>query len=151
MKDILIRDARESDILMIKKLMEELIEVMENTKGIDIGMISKNYQNLLNDSNSHFLVVEKEGTIIGFANFTTRKTLLHSGPSGLIDELVIAKEYRGKGIGQQLINAVIQKCKQLGCCEVEVSTEKTNIKAIEFYKKCGFEERGIIFELDLYA
>jgi GNAT superfamily N-acetyltransferase len=67
----------------------------------------------------------------------------------MIDELVVTKEYQGKGIGKQLVLATIEKCKQLGCCEVEVSTEKTNVKARKFYRNCGFDKREILFEVDL--
>jgi len=48
-----------------------------------------------------------------------------------------------------LLITAIEKCKQFGCCEVEVSTETENTKAREFYKKCGFEEVGVLFEVDL--
>ena len=149
MTEILIREARESDLLTIKKLTLELIEAMGNTEGIDIKLIAENCRNLLNEVNSHILVAEIEGVVAGFVNFTTRKTILHRGLSGLIDELIVAKSYRGKGIGKQLLSSVIEKSRQLGCCEVEVSTEKTNIKAREFYRQCGFTERGVLFEIDL--
>lgn len=149
MTDILIREAMKSDLQTIEKLMAELIEVIEDTEGIDIKLVGENCRDLLSDANSYFLVAEIEGEVAGFINFTTRKTILHSGPSGLIDELIITKKYRGKGIGKRLVLAAIERCKQLGCCEVEVSTEKVNTKAREFYKKCGFEEIGILFEVDL--
>jgi GNAT superfamily N-acetyltransferase len=90
-----------------------------------------------------------EGTTVGFINFAIRQTILHRSPSALIDELVVAEEYQGKGAGKQLVLAALEKCRQLGCCEVEVSTEKTNAKAREFYKKCGFEEIGMFFEVNL--
>jgi len=149
MNNTLIRKAKESDSPAIEKLMTELIETMDNTEGINIQLVLENYRNLLSDASSHFLVAEIEGVIVGFINFTTRKTVLHRGPSGLIDELVITKSYRGKGIGKRLLSAAIEKCKQLGCCEIEVSTEKLNTKAREFYKKSGFKERGVLFEMDL--
>ena len=149
MTDIIIREARESDLLTIKKLTLELIEAMGNTEGIDIKLIAENCQNLLSEANSHILVAEIEGVVAGFLNFTTRKTILHRGLSGLIDEIIIAKSYRGKGIGKQLLSSAIEKSRQLGCCEVEVSTEETNIKAREFYRQCGFTERGVLFEIDL--
>ncbi|MBA7527684.1 hypothetical protein ES705_19862 [subsurface metagenome] len=94
-------------------------------------------------------MAEVKGVIAGFVNFTTRKTILHHSLSGLIDELIVAKSYRGKGIGKQLLSSAIKKSRQLGCCEVEVSTEKTNIKAREFYRQCGFADRGVLFEIDL--
>ena len=149
MTEILIREARESDLLTIGKLTLELIEAMGNTEGIDIKLIAENCRNLLNEVNSHILVAEIEGVVAGFVNFTTRKTILHRGLSGLIDELIVAKSYRGKGIGKQLLSSAVEKSRQLGCCEVEVSTEKTNAKAREFYRQCGFTERGVLFEIDL--
>ena len=149
MADIIIREARESDLLTIKKLTLELIEAMGNTEGIDIKLIAENCRNLLSEANSYILVAEIEGIVVGFINFTTRKTILHRGLSGLIDEIIIAKGYRGKGIGKQLLSNAIEKSRRLGCCEVEVSTEKANTKAREFYRQCGFTERGILFEIDL--
>ena len=149
MTDIIIREAKVSDLLTIRKLTLELIEAMGNTEGIDIKLIAENCQNLLSEANSHILVAEIGGVVVGFVNFTTRKTILHRGLSGLIDEIIIAKNYRGKGLGKQLLSSAIEKSRQLGCCEVEVSTEKTNIKAREFYRQCGFKERGVLFEIDL--
>jgi len=149
MTDIIIREARESDLLTIKQLTFELIETMGDTEGIDIKLIAENCQNFLSEVNSYILVAEIEGVVAGFINFTTRKTISHRGLSGLIDELIVAKSYRGKGVGKQLLSSVIEKSRQLGCCEVEVSTEKTNIKAREFYRQCGFTERGVLFEIDL--
>jgi len=149
MTDIIIRKAKASDLLTIEKLMFELIEAMGDTEGIDIRLIAENCRNLLSKANSYILVAEIEGIIVGFVNFTIRKTILHRGLSGLIDELIIAKSYRGKGVGKQLLSSAIEKSRQLGCCEVEVSTEKTNIKAREFYRQCGFTERGVLFEMDL--
>jgi GNAT superfamily N-acetyltransferase len=149
MNDILIRRAKESDLRAIEKLLEDLINAMDDTEGIDTGTALENCERLLNDAGSHFLVAAREGTPVGFINFTVRQTILHQGPSALIDELVVAEEYRGKGVGRQLVQAAIEKCRRLGCSEVEVSTEKTNLNAREFYKQCGFEERGTLFEVDL--
>ena len=149
MSHILIREATKSDLPVIGKLLEDLTNAMDDTEGIDIGIAIKTCEHLLNDASSYILVAAMEGTPVGFINFTIRQTILHRSPSALIDELVVAEEYRGKGVGKQLVLAAIEKCRQLGCCEVEVSTEKTNLKARKFYKRYGFEERGMLFEMDL--
>jgi GNAT superfamily N-acetyltransferase len=149
MKDILIRKATKSELPVIGKLLAELINAMDDTEGIDIGIDIKTCEQLLKDDNSHFLVAELKTTPVGFINFTVRQTVLHRSPSAMIDELVVTKEYQGKGIGKQLVLAAIDECRQLGYCEVEVSTEKTNVKARKFYKKCGFNKREILFEVDL--
>jgi len=149
MTDILIREAKASDLLTIRNLTLELIEAIGDTEGIDIILITKNYLNCLTEANSYIVVAELEGVVVGFVNLTTRKTILHRGLSGLIDEFIVAKSYHGKGIGRRLLSSTIRKSRQLGCCEVEVSTEKTNTEAREFYRQCGFTERGILFEIDL--
>ena len=148
-ENVLVREVIESDLPEIGKLAMELIDSIENKEGLDFKEVVRNCKNLLEDCNSHILVAEVDGIVVGFINFTVRRTLLHSNPSGLIDELVVSREYRGKGIGRQLVGAAIERCKQLGCREVEVTTEFSNTKARRFYKSCGFEERGVILEKEL--
>jgi GNAT superfamily N-acetyltransferase len=149
MKGIRIRKAKKSDLPAIGKLLAELVNAMDDTEGIDMRIATETCRSLLQDAGSHLLVAEIEGSPVGFINFAVRQTILHRGPSALIDELVVAEEYRGKDVGRQLVLAAIEKCRQLGCCEVEVSTEKTNVEARRFYKQCGLEERGMLFEVDL--
>jgi len=149
MNDILVRQATEDDLPTMGRLLEELVRAMDDMAGIDVGAAVRTCGGLLNAVGSHLLVAEVDGKAVGFVHFAVRQTILHQGPSALIDELVVADEYRGKGAGKELVLAVMEKCRQLGCCEVEVSTEKTNIRAREFYENCGFEERGLLFEAEL--
>jgi ribosomal protein S18 acetylase RimI-like enzyme len=146
---ISVREAKETDLPMIQTLTRELIKTMSNTKGINVQLALDNCKHLIHDPYSYFFVAVMNKTIIGFITVSIRKTLLHQGLSGLINELVVTEKYRGKGIGKQLIFVVMERCKQLGCCEVEVSTTMTNTRAKELYLSCGFEERGLLFEVDL--
>ena len=146
MNSSIIREARESDLPMIEKLMAELVDSVADDEGFDMGIVSGNFRTLLNDDNSYILVAEADDSVIGVITLAIRRTLLHSGTSGLIEELVVSERHRGKGVGRQLIGAAIEKCEKMGCCKIEVSTETTNVDAREFYKSCGFEEIGILFE-----
>ena len=150
MNNILIRRVIKSDIATVSKLAIELIDSVKNGEGIARDVLSENSRNALTNPNSYILVAETEGKVIGFISFMTRKTIIHSGLCGLIDELVVFKRYRRKGVGKELINAAVEECRKLRCCEVEVSTEFTNVNAREFYKHCGFEETGVIFEKHLH-
>jgi hypothetical protein len=123
MNDIVIRKAKRSDLPVIKRLLAELINAMDDTECIDMRVAPGIWDHLLTDARSHFLVAAAGGP-----------------PTA---------EYQGKGIGKQLVLAAIERCRQLGCCEVEVSTEQTNLKARRFYRKCGFDKTQILFELDL--
>lgn len=146
---IAISPAKESDMPSIKSLLQELIEVLEDKEGFDIEQSIKSYKTLLNDRDYRILVAKGHNEVLGLVSFTTRKTLLHPAPCSLIEELVVSRSARGKGIGKRLILAAIEKCRELGCCEVEVSTGKTNLSARRFYKSCGFEEDAVLLEKDL--
>jgi GNAT superfamily N-acetyltransferase len=147
--ETVIQPAIKTDLPLIKQLLEELVDAIEDTEGFDIEQSVKNCEILMNDPANYLLVARDEDRVLGFVNFTTRKTIMHTLPSGLIDELVVTKDSRRSGIGKRLILAVIDKCRELGCCEVEVSTEISNTKAREFYKSCGFSGDAVLLELDL--
>jgi GNAT superfamily N-acetyltransferase len=149
MNGIVIRKAKKSDLPAIKGLLAELIDAMDDTECIDMQVAPKIWEHVIKDARSHFLVATARTTPVGLIHFAIRQTLLHRSPSAMIDELVVTKEYQGKGIGKQLVLAAIERCRQLGCCEVEVSTERSNVKARKFYRKCGFDKTEILFEVDL--
>ena len=147
--EIKIEPATETDLPAVKALLLELLDAVTSTQGLDVEQSIENCRTLLKDPTHYMLMARDKDSILGFINFTTRRTIMHTSPSGLIDELVVTGSSRGAGIGKQLIQAAIQKCRELGCCEVEVSTEMTNEKARAFYKSCGFEEDSVLLEYDL--
>jgi len=147
--NIKIVPATEADLPSIKPLISELRDVLADTGGIDAGGSLENCAILINDPGHHIFLAKDKDVVAGLINFTTRMTILHTGPSALIDELIVSERYRGHGIGSKLISSAVEKCRELGCGEVEVSTEKGNTGAREFYKKCGFEEDAVLLELAL--
>jgi ribosomal protein S18 acetylase RimI-like enzyme len=146
---ITIQIATESDLKSIKPILLELTEAVDSANGFDAHASLENCRVLMKDPAHCVLVAKEKGTIVGFANVSLRKTMLHPRSSGLIDELIVARNVRGRGIGKQLLFAAIERCRELGCCEVEVSTEKGNAAAREFYRKCGFEDDAVVLELHL--
>ena len=149
LNNLIIRKATFSDLSIVSSLINELIDSFKQLDGIDINIAIKNYHRILRDGNSHMLLAEIDNQIIGFINFSIRQSLLHKGYSGLINELVVSKAYQDQEIGTMLLDAAIKECKNLGCCEIEVSTESANISAIQFYKQYGFDEKGVFFEKDM--
>jgi putative acetyltransferase len=54
--------------------------------------------------------------------------------------LYLLDEYKGLGIGKQLVNAIMQKAAQLGYKTIKLDTLPKLDKAIDIYKKIGFKE-----------
>jgi ribosomal protein S18 acetylase RimI-like enzyme len=149
MANIKIDSASEQDLEGISALIEELNQETGGENQLDQEMIKYNLQELFKNGDSYFYLARQKNTIVGFVNFSIRKTILHPSASALIDELIVSKNYRGKGIGESLVKKVIRHCQDLGCCELEVSTFKFNASARKFYRKCGFEEEALLLEMDL--
>jgi ribosomal protein S18 acetylase RimI-like enzyme len=146
---IQIDTATKSDLDAIVNLLRELIGAVGEQQGLDIKVTAENLAVLLNEPDSHLLVARNGDEVVGFINFAVRRTALHAGPSGLIDELVVRQSVRGSGVGWSLVSAAADTCRRLGCVELEVSTEKTNTAARRFYRQCGFDEDAVLLEMSL--
>jgi GNAT superfamily N-acetyltransferase len=144
-------DVTESDLPAVRPLIAELIAALDDPSGFEVDRAMENCRALLGRP-GHILLAARIGdTVLGFLHLTTRQSILHDRPVGLVDELVVGRKFRGQGIGRLLIAAALDRCRALGCCEVEVSTERANREAQEFYRKCGFDEEGVLFELHFAA
>ena len=77
------------------------------------------------------IIAKENGKIIGTALGS------FDGRRGYIQKLVVDKNYRKKGLGQQLVQEVIKKLRSAGASYIPVSVEE-NI--VPFYEKCGFKK-----------
>jgi ribosomal protein S18 acetylase RimI-like enzyme len=68
---------------------------------------------------------------------------------GHVDDIVIAKEFRGKGIGTQLLLKELGIFRKLRVPSVELWVHSANEKAIPFYLRNGFKVIGVEHTKDL--
>ncbi len=85
------------------------------------------------------LVAEKsDGEIVGFALFYP-VYYTWVGKSLYLDDLYVKEKYRGNGIGKALLDAVLNKAREMNAKRVRWQVLSWNKPAIEFYKKLGVE------------
>ena len=58
-------------------------------------------------------------------------------------ELHVAESHRRRGIGQRLVGALADKAREAGLRTVVCETQNTNVTAIGFYRRVGFQIEGI--------
>lgn len=92
----------------------------------------------LNNPSSKTMVVFEGNTIIGVASIHIIYKL--SRTLGLIEDVAVNKDHRGKGIGKSLVEKLIEIGKQKNCDKIVLNTSEKNSK---FYKKIGFEKNEI--------
>ena len=149
LSDVLIRNATEPDFQMVKGLVKELYDALEIKEGMNKELSKKKYKDLLNDSKVAILVAESDGVVIGYLTLNFNRSLLDANITAIIDELIVSKDHRGKGVGSKLVTIAIKRCRYNGCSEIGVGTEFSNAAARKFYERCGFSEIGVIFDMML--
>lgn len=61
---------------------------------------------------------------------------------GEIANLAVDPEYRGKGVGYALLQALARECQRLGIGVIHLDVRPSNTGALSLYRKFGFEEDG---------
>jgi len=90
-------------------------------------------------------IAEYNGEPAGFIILTYISYGAHTTGFGYIEELFIRKRYRSFGIGKLLVNRVISWCDRKGFNVIFLTTPKTNLGAIKFYRHLGFRKNGQIW------
>lgn len=141
-----IRRAEPQDEAVIAALMEQL-----ETAGHSVVApeLKARFLQMLLMNHCALWVAEMDDRVVGLVSASLRPTLYHSGPSVLIDELIVDARVRRQGVGQALVEAVVAWAVAQGASEVEVSTEKENRAAQAFYRQCGFASEALLLELEL--
>jgi amino-acid N-acetyltransferase len=132
MSAISIRPAKTTDVLTIRKLVD--------TYAPDRRLLSKATVTLY-EAVPDFLVIENNGQVIGAG-------AIHVLWEDLAEVRTVAvfPEFKGKGIGSQLLEALLKRAKELGVKRVFCLTFET-----KFFAKHGFTEiEGTPVEPEIY-
>ncbi|HLD61101.1 MAG TPA: GNAT family N-acetyltransferase [Patescibacteria group bacterium] len=88
---------------------------------------------------------EVVGMILGVMHPQSRTSVLEEGERvyARVTDLYITEEYRKKGVGKQLIEAIELHFKNKGCEVLTIGVLAPNKNAYEFYKRVGYKDRAI--------
>tara|TARA_A100000164_G_scaffold159746_1_gene141648 strand:- start:723 stop:1124 length:402 start_codon:yes stop_codon:yes gene_type:complete len=105
-----------------------------------IDSFSNNYDKEINESifssnEVDGIVAVEEGDVLGYASIHYLKKITRK--SGIIEDVVVKENQRGKGIGKLLVKNLIEKAKKNNCDKIILSSSEKNLK---FYEKLGFQK-----------
>ena len=86
---------------------------------------------------SHCFVMERQGVITGYAVLTTGAEEAH------LLNLSTALAWQRQGLGQELLNYVIDVARNLGARKIFLEVRVSNVAARALYAKSGFREIGV--------
>lgn len=92
------------------------------------------------DQNQYLMVVVMGGDIIGTCHLSIMPSLTFRGATRMqIEAVRVAEKYRGQGVGEWMMRAAIDYGKSKGASIIQLTTNKSRLKAKKFYETLGFE------------
>jgi GNAT superfamily N-acetyltransferase len=95
-------------------------------------------------------VAEEGADVVGTFALLVMDNLGHLGaPSAIVEDVLVAPDRHGNGIGQTMMRFAAETAKAKGCCKLMLSSGDKRIRAHAFYEQLGFDRHGVSFRLDL--
>ena len=96
-------------------------------------------------------IANDDGRKIGLVELSLRNIVdgCLSSPVAYLEGLYLAPDYRGQGVGKEVIKILLSWCTSEGLKELATDTELKNEKAQKFYQSIGFEEVDRVVEYRL--
>ena len=81
-----------------------------------------------------------EGQSVGIATCFLGFSTFFAKPLINVHDVAVVPHLRGRGIGRQLLGAVVDKARALGCCKVTLEVHENNTHARRVYESLGFAQ-----------
>jgi ribosomal protein S18 acetylase RimI-like enzyme len=102
----------------------------------------------------HLAVAIEAGAVIGFASAIDYVHPDKPRPELWIDEVGVAPEHQGRGVGRAVLRALLDRARGMGCGQAWVLTDRGNRAALRLYAAaggCETPEQPVMFEFDFDA
>ena len=136
------RKATQNDLQFIYDLyMHPQVNPFLLYEPMEIETFKPIYDKLLENESKYVFINEKGDSVGMFKLFPWTYRASHIAYLG---GLAIHPAFAGKGFGLKMMQEIIELANQQGYKRIELSVATDNLKAIELYKKAGFEAEGIM-------
>lgn len=125
--------------LEIRELQSGDVEALAEIESRSFSMpwSKKDFEDLLSHNYCCYVVALVDGAVVGCCGYT------NSCNEGNIDNVVVAEEYRGRGIAQRMLAELITRGEADGVEAFTLEVRVGNTQAIHVYEKLGFKSEGI--------
>lgn len=137
-----IRELRKNEIVLLKDFLYEAIFVPEGVAPPDRDIVEQAelrvyYDGFGTGNADYCLVAEDDGRVVGAAWTRIMNDYGHVDEDTPSFAISLYKEYRGKGIGTQLMREMLALLKEKGYHRASLAVQKANY-AVRMYEKVGF-------------
>ena len=91
----------------------------------------------------------QHGAVVGTYALLVMHNLAHRGtPSAIVEDVVVAPDQQGRGIGRQMMAHAMQQARDAGCYKLALSSNARRKGAHAFYESLGFAQHGLSFVVE---
>jgi ribosomal protein S18 acetylase RimI-like enzyme len=101
---------------------------------------------LLNSEKDCILVAEllNDDRVLGMCTVQALISTAEGGTVGLLEDLVVAADFRNQGIGAKLLTEAVNWAECQGLNRLQLLADKNNLPALNFYQKQGWESIQLV-------
>jgi GNAT superfamily N-acetyltransferase len=142
--NIIMRAALESDLPQLLSLYAQLGQ--DDGSVLTLEVATGIYWKMKSYPDYRLYVALDEDRVIGTFAMLVMDNFGHLGtPSAILEDVVVAKELRGQGIGKLMMEYANILCRQKGCYKMSFSSNINREAAHRFYETLGFQKQGYSF------
>lgn len=152
MSDITFRNATPGDLPRLVELLadDDITEYREQAKGDLLPAYARAFEDMSRASDNRILVAECDGLIVGSLQLFFMHGLSRQGARrAIIESVRVTSGARSKGVGTALMKEAIRQAREAGCKIVQLTSDRRRTRAHLFYRRLGFEQSHVGFNLDL--
>lgn len=138
MKKFTVRPARKGDVESLVVLLGQLFAQEVEFKPDPARQRRALRMILGSPSAGRILVAEAEGRVVGMVSLLASVSTALGGPVAWLEDMVVASEWRGRGLGKRLVKAALIEAKKRAWRRLSLLTDADNLKAHALYRGHGF-------------
>ena len=143
MAEIEIRKIEEGDL---ENGFTETLDFLSDTNKIDKNNIKEILKKIKQNPNHIINVAIDDKKIVGSITLLIEQKFIHEGGLvGHIEDVVVRKDYEGKGIGMMLVTSMLERAKEKNCYKTILDC-KDDVK--QFYERIGFKRESNCMRYD---
>jgi [ribosomal protein S18]-alanine N-acetyltransferase len=128
-----------SDTLVLRRMTDADIQAVWEieTETFSTPWTADTFRSLLYRAPVELLVGERNDEVVGYA------VLWCIADEGELANIAVCSELRGKGLGRDLLDQVIDVARRRGVISLYLEVRPSNAAAAHLYERSGFEEVGV--------
>ena len=143
MVDITIRELQNDD------LFNGFLETMDSLKqasNLGKDKAEQIFKKISSNPNHYVYVAVLDGKVVGSTTMIIEQKFIHNGGNvAHIEDVVVTKEHQGKGIGEMIINSLLELAKDNSCYKTILDCSE---EVKPFYEKIGFKRHSFGMRYD---